>query len=112
MRANITITSDNFLVFTKPDDFANPKARSIAAAHAAKFGSENSNEVVGVWHDNPRQSVVRWRLGSDSHRLVQTKSKGRKKGARHQQHQAAAWRITNEIPTSLNARPSLQQCMF
>ncbi|KAJ9611492.1 hypothetical protein H2200_004676 [Cladophialophora chaetospira] len=109
MRANITVTSDNFLVFTKPGDFANPKARSVAAAHAAKFESKSGNELVTVWNDEPCQDVVRWRLGTDSHRMVRVKSKNRKKAARTQQEQSAVWRIDKDIPASLPAKLSLQQ---
>ena len=112
MRPNIVVKSDDFLIFTKPEDFANPQARSYAASHAAKFGSRKDFKPVNVRPVKPRKSgCLKWRLRPATQVVVRAKRMNREKTGCQQQPQADVWRTMEEIPMSLRASPSLQNCM-
>ena len=111
MGPGAVVKSDNFLVFTKPDDFANPQARSHIASHAAKYGSRKNLTSVEHRPKKPRKAFMTWRSGSASQLVVRARSGDRQTAGRQQQSQSDTERIAVGVPMSISASPSLQNCM-
>ena len=115
MKPNNPGITDNFLVYTKPEDFTDRRNRSTTLSYAAKFAHNNRYKVPKYgWHSKLDRKVLVWRPGPISDRHDQSKAiKGWKKAAQQEkQHQVAVWAINADIPPSIHASPSLQHRKF
>lgn len=99
---------DNFLVYTKPEDFTNRKFRSTSLSYAAKYAFKNRYKVP--IYSNPDRKVLVWRPSPtcDRHHRATAVGRCKKAAEQKQQRRTAIWGIDAEIPASLLTSATLQ----
>jgi hypothetical protein len=107
-------TSQSFITFTTPEEMRSARTRSTVTKHTARFRRSRRAKFVHFQPENIVQSFHRWRVNAAPalrDRLHQSRN-SQDEVTQYQQMMVEIGRVSNSLPISLEARPSLQQCKY
>lgn len=109
------IPAVSFITFTKPEEMTSTKTRFSVASHIGKQRRLKRNEPGRIQREKIIHSFLSWKFGASpalQDHQKQLASIDQDLVAAYQQPIAEQRRVLDNVPASLNARPSLQQCKF